>query len=328
MKNGLILPCNSEACSHYRLSQPLAAYAHFSKARIARSSNGCGNINEFRKHGFDAVFSQREPGHGEYQIKWRKEFPDTPMIYDFDDLLWKPHLKSTFKPSPEYLHGINQQVSVASAITVSTKEMGEEVFARYGRESIVVPNLIGKQAFKAIRKRPAKMRVLWSGSKTHRPDLGQIIPVVIETKDRYDWFFMGDVPDTLKGIVTASQHVPFAQYLATMHGIGADVAIAPLTDHRFNECKSNLKLLEYGALGMATIATDYGPYRNSRADLVSVNDTEGWLRALRNLEKDTAWKKNVTNSQAYAERFRVDKNIPLLRRQYDKALSIKYAETP
>lgn len=322
MKNGLILPCGSKACAHYRLLQPLAAYAYARGARVMRSTNGVGTPEEFRLRGFDAIFAQREPGDAPRQKVLCESFPDVPFIYDFDDLLWQPHRQSTFKPSPEYLAGIDKQVGIASAITVSTPDMAHEVKKRYGRESVVIPNLMGKQEFRPIRKRPEKMTVLWAGSKTHRPDLEQIIPVVQKTHKRYNWIFMGDAPDEIANLVTRVSDVSFHNYLPTIHNLNADVGIAPLVSNTFNDCKSNLKLLEYGALGMATVASNVGPYRNSRGALVAENDTDGWLRELRRLEADAAWRKNVAASRSYAEKFRVDKNIPMLIRKYDEALGL------
>lgn len=322
MKNGLILPCGSQACAHYRLLQPLAAYAYASGAKVMRSTNGVGTPEEFKLRGFDAVFAQREPGDAPRQEVLHEAFPDVPFIYDFDDLLWQPHKQSTFKPSPEYLSGIDRQVRVASAITVSTLDMAQEVKSRYGRDSIVIPNLMGKQEFRPLRKRPEKMTILWAGSKTHRPDLEQIIPVVQQTHERYNWIFMGDVPVEISSLVTRVSDVSFRNYLPTLYNLNADVGIAPLIDNRFNACKSNLKIMEYGALGMATVASDVGPYKNSRGAMVAEGDTDGWIRELRKLERDTEWRKNVAASRSYAEKYRVDKNIPMLVRKYDEALGI------
>jgi hypothetical protein len=53
------------------------------------------------------------------------------------------------------------------------------------------------------------------------------------------------------------------------------VAITP-----FNRGKSNLRLLEYGALGIPVVCTDIDPYQNSPACRVK-NTTNTWVAALR-----------------------------------------------
>jgi glycosyltransferase involved in cell wall biosynthesis len=52
----------------------------------------------------------------------------------------------------------------------------------------------------------------------------------------------------------------FATWLQSQRGYS--VGLAPLMDNPFNIAKSNIKLLEYAALGMASVAADLPPYRN------------------------------------------------------------------
>jgi len=59
-----------------------------------------------------------------------------------------------------------------------------------------------------------------------------------------------------------------------------DVAIAPLALHDFNRCKSPIKLLEYGALGIPVICTDIEPYREAPVERLP-NHPPLWIEALR-----------------------------------------------
>jgi len=56
--------------------------------------------------------------------------------------------------------------------------------------------------------------------------------------------------------------------------------VAPLEQHPFNEAKSNLRLLEYGAMGWPVICSDVYPYRNAPVKRVT-DDTQAWITALR-----------------------------------------------
>lgn len=61
-----------------------------------------------------------------------------------------------------------------------------------------------------------------------------------------------------------------------------DIGVAPLEDIEFNLSKSNIKWMEYGAYGIPTIATDYGPYKmiNDGKNGFKVTNTKQWIDAL------------------------------------------------
>ena len=69
-----------------------------------------------------------------------------------------------------------------------------------------------------------------------------------------------------------------------------DVGLAPLLATAFNRAKSNIKQLEYSALGLATIAVDLEPYRNSpyhQATVLAEPTPEAFYLAMRRLALDT-----------------------------------------
>jgi glycosyltransferase involved in cell wall biosynthesis len=71
-------------------------------------------------------------------------------------------------------------------------------------------------------------------------------------------------------------------YPAKLASLNLDLALAPLEFHIFNDCKSNLRLLEYGACGYPVICTDTEAYRGYLpCTKVVSNSTEEWLEAIR-----------------------------------------------
>ena len=71
-------------------------------------------------------------------------------------------------------------------------------------------------------------------------------------------------------------------YPAKLASLNLDLAIAPLEINRFNEAKSNLRILEYGALGLPVVCTDIFPYQTDAAPVKRVaNDTAAWVAAIR-----------------------------------------------
>jgi len=66
-----------------------------------------------------------------------------------------------------------------------------------------------------------------------------------------------------------------------------DIGIAPLVDNAFTRCKSDMKFLDYAALGIAGIYSDLGPYAENVAHLetgwLASNSTEAWIEGLETL---------------------------------------------
>jgi glycosyltransferase involved in cell wall biosynthesis len=72
------------------------------------------------------------------------------------------------------------------------------------------------------------------------------------------------------------------EYPAKLASLNLDLALAPLEFHIFNDCKSNLRLLEYGACGYPVIVSATGAYGGYLpCTRVISNSTEEWLEAIR-----------------------------------------------
>jgi hypothetical protein len=121
----------------------------------------------------------------------------------------------------------------------------------------------------------------WAGAQQHTGDLELIFDVVKETSDEIQWVFFGlCFEEWLPYGVEAHDPVDFDLYPTTLAGLNLDLAVAPLAHNRFNQCKSDLKLLEYGALGIPVVCTDIDPYRNAPVTRVR-NTKHAWLQAIR-----------------------------------------------
>ena len=65
-----------------------------------------------------------------------------------------------------------------------------------------------------------------------------------------------------------------------------DIGVAPLVDNRFNRCKSDLKYLEYGMIGLPVVASAVAPYEGSVEHGVNgllARNPKDWLKHLRRL---------------------------------------------
>jgi glycosyltransferase involved in cell wall biosynthesis len=68
-----------------------------------------------------------------------------------------------------------------------------------------------------------------------------------------------------------------------LRALNLNLAIAPLADNAFNRCKSHLKILEYGILGLPVIAADLEPYRRCPVPRAAPDDAGAWIAAIRGL---------------------------------------------
>ena len=135
---------------------------------------------------------------------------------------------------------------------------------------------------KSLRRQGAKPRVGWAGAQQHSGDLALIIDLVKATADEVDWVFFGMCLEELRPYIKEEHPfvVDFDAYPKKLASLNLDIAVAPLEAHPFNEAKSNLRILEYGALGLPVICSDIYPYQNAPVKRVS-NDPQAWATALR-----------------------------------------------
>lgn len=150
----------------------------------------------------------------------------------------------------------------------------------------VVPNRLERDIWtrlEPVRREGPRPRVGWVGAQQHGGDLKLLEPVVRALADEVDWVFMGMCPATVEDCVKEThEFVSIRDYPAKMASLGLDLALAPLEIHPFNECKSNLRLLEYGALGWPVICTDIEPYRRGEPPVLRLpNHPDRWISAIR-----------------------------------------------
>src|SRR5690606_28289037 len=151
----------------------------------------------------------------------------------------------------DILRSLRRAFALVDRLVVSTPALAE-AFAGMHPDIRVARNRLPPAWWNGLpaprRSTGPKPRVGWAGGVSHTGDLEMIADVVAELADEVDWVFFGMCPDRLRPHV-AEFHpgVDIAQYPRALALLRLDLAIAPLEQNRFNECKSNLRLLEYGA---------------------------------------------------------------------------------
>jgi len=106
---------------------------------------------------------------------------------------------------------------------------------------------------------------------------------------------MGAIPPELETHKDKIEFHPWENifnYPQKMKSIEADIGIAPLQRIEFNECKSNIKSLEFIASGMTGIYTKIEPYKFMK--MQAENDDQ-MISMIEELAKDVSKRANVYN---------------------------------
>lgn len=217
---------------------------------------------------------------------YARHLPRVRRILTIDDLLTElprkhPSYKQGYKDGRQRLR---KNLSLLHRAVVSTRPLAD-LCAEMIDDVRIMPNCLewavwgDAQPPRLPRHKP---RVGWAGAQQHLGDLELIYPVVEALADEVDWIFMGMCPDALKPFVHESHDFErdFTAYPKALARLDLDLAIAPLEIHAFNEAKSNLRLLEYGAMGWPVICTDIHPYQNAPVTRLP-NEPEKWIKAIR-----------------------------------------------
>jgi glycosyltransferase involved in cell wall biosynthesis len=195
----------------------------------------------------------------------------------------------------------------------------------FGRRPVRAPTIPrphwSERLVRSVRSRTAassrltprpRCNLVYIGSRTHADDLAMLRPVLERLLERsavrFRLFVVGGEPDERREDRWYKRvHVPagFSRYPAFVTWLRSkcgswDIAVAPLRDTPFNRCKSDLKFLEYSALGLPGIYSDVVPYSESVRDgetgLLVSNDEEAWCQAMVRLAENADLRARVARS--------------------------------
>jgi glycosyltransferase involved in cell wall biosynthesis len=284
----MALPGDHDGCGYHRVIDP------FTATREAGLIDGClspGHYGPFDLAAFEAdtIFVQRQFTDAQiHHLGHYRRFSKAKVVYELDDLATKLPATNLFKAAvpKDITDRLRKALGLCDRLVVTTDAL-KEAYRGMIADIRVVPNYVDRGRWEGLaprRRIGAKPRVGWAGGASHTGDLALLVDLVKATADEVDWIFFGFCIDEIKPYVKelhAGVAVP--DYPAKLAALDLDLAVAPLAENAFNDCKSNLKLLEYGILGYPVIASDFGPYRRSQEFPVTLvkNRQEEWLSALR-----------------------------------------------
>ncbi len=281
------LPVNTSAVGHYRVTGPLSALEAAGRV-IARVAYESPSTVEIERLSPDTIVLQGRYSEGAVgDILRMKKYSRALRIFEIDDYIVsapKKNVHTRNQPlNTEQL--LREGIALCDRVVVTTQPLADALSGMHG-DIRVVPNMLAPDPWATLSSRrgtSSKPRVGWGGGTSHTGDLEIIAEVVRELANEVEWVFFGMCPDALRPYVHEYHPaIGLRGYPFKLASLNLDLALAPLEFHIFNDCKSNLRLLEYGACGYPVICTDTEAYRGFLpCTRVRSNSTEEWLQAIR-----------------------------------------------
>ncbi|VVN09936.1 hypothetical protein PS662_03796 [Pseudomonas fluorescens] len=283
----LAIPINETAVGHYRVTQPFL--------ELEAAGQVLGNLAfhtpsdiELERQSPDVIILQGRYSEGAVnEVERVKNSSRAFRIFELDDYVIDVPKKNAHvrKAIVGVEKIVRRAIGLCDRVVVSTQPLADALKGMHD-DIRVVPNMLAPYLWNGLssqRRTSRKPRVGWGGGTSHDGDLAIIADVVRLLADEVEWVFFGMCPPALKPFVHEFHpSVGLQAYPGKLASLNLDLALAPLEFHIFNDCKSNLRLLEYGACGYPVICTDTEAYRGYLpCTKVVSNSTEEWLEAIR-----------------------------------------------
>lgn len=291
----LVHPGDMFGCGHYRMLYPFQAMQ--SRGLVEGTvSIGLMHPSDLERYEPDAIILQRQIGADRIEAMRRiKAFSRAFKVYELDDYLPNLPVKSEHRNQmpKDIVRSLRLGLGFVDRFVVSTEPLAD-AFNGFHSDIVVMPNRLPFETWGGIERARVprgRMRVGWAGGSSHTGDLALIADVVKELAKEVDWVFFGMCPEPLRPYVKEwHKGVSIENYASMLAALDLDLAIAPLEHNAFNACKSNLKLLEYGACGYPVVCTDIEPYRGLVPVTRVKNRFSEWVDAIRGhiAERDAA----------------------------------------
>lgn len=309
-----------------RLIEPLAALEDYSVKLASGIQNQKLTIDYETLLMRDIIVVQRDfPSEDTLPILKKLKALGKKLVYETDDafhLIPENHSKAFHRAKAP---AIFEFAKLADVISVSTEALANE-FKSYGKVILLSnrlsPNLWKDSLILQKNQKRANLssniRVGLIGGANHRDDFLMIKEAVSQIASQYPlitWVSYGEsavnlsnqIPEC-KGFENHPTNYQYPSHPSRMADLALDIALTPLIDDRFNACISNLKFLELGFLGVATVFSNTSSYNQTVVDgktgLLANNTTESWVNAIKQLITD----ENLRNSLGKSAQQEVQNN--------------------
>ncbi|MGE9549824.1 glycosyltransferase family 2 protein [Erwinia amylovora] len=277
---------DTAGCGHYRIIGPFSAMEKEGRAN-GKLHNRLLSVAELAQHKPDSLVIQRR--YSEIFQNWMAPVvaaTEIFKVYELDDYILnvplKNHHHKDFKQ--DMWKKMRRSLGFFDRFVVSTQPLAD-AFKGMHSDIVVMQNRLPVHWWgnlQSQRRYGKKPRVGWAGGSSHTGDLEMIVDVVKEFANDVEWVFLGMCPPKLRPYIHELHYgVDIEIYPATLAALNLDLALAPVEDNIFNACKSNLRLMEYGACGVPVICSDVECYRGDLPVTRVRNRFKDWRDAIR-----------------------------------------------
>lgn len=293
---GLNYVADYGGCGHWRLMWPSQLLNATQRAIIHNSSIMIESENYYKN--ITSIRMQRQVAP--HQLKFFKFLQALKskhginLIYEIDDVFLYDDIPKYNRFRSAYSDPNIKKIGTSimkdcDEVTVTCNYM-KDYYSQFCNNITVIPNYMPRswidryydesrlyKNYDKHVKQKRKPRVLYSASGAHFDttgynkyvdDFSHINNTIRSTYNDIQWVFLGAFPIPLKDLVTSGK-VEFhnwsmiPHYPDKIYDLQVNMTIAPLQDNVFNRCKSDLKLIEPGALGLPAICQDIVTYQNA-----------------------------------------------------------------
>ncbi len=300
---------------------------------------------------YDIVFTNRlfnGFGSNSYLSTWATKWKKAggKIIYDLDDDFFDAEeiaarLGVSVQEAQGNLEKIKSFLKFADTVTVSTSALQEKVLP-YNSSTFLVRDVLDAELWDldsdeiaADKKADGVIRIGYIGTPTHAGNIDVVAEAARKIESEYKgkiiFEFVGafnnGMPPFGTNIPVGNTYYPaFVRWL--IGRIDWDIGIIPLAESSFNKEKSDLKFLEYSALGLAIAVSDVPTYheviRNEENCLAVENTTDAWYATLkRMIEDDHLRLRLAKNAKRDVRAFSAQNNIDIYEEIISTTLNAK-----
>lgn len=357
----LFLPKDTKGCGFYRMMVPANEIKKQNLADVILDNK----LDEQVVGWADVIIAQRVVEPMWYEAIEKLHGMGKKVIYEIDDFL---NSVSPHNPSFDFWSPMNDNLSRAlkimkecDAVQVTTNRLRNE-YALWNPHIEALGNYLDASIWDNPRwtathwtnfykkKNDNIIRIGWAGASSHYHDLQLVEKVITDLCRKHHnihFCMIGYHGQSKRGSdlfqdisTTPCPHCKEEGQLEKIDGIDLlyypsklkesvfDIGIAPLIETGFNQCKSDLKIKEYSALGIPVIASNIKPYsesvKNGHTGFL-VSTAKEWYDSLEVLIKSKQLRERLgRNNYRWYKQNTIDKHIHKWINFYSRISSMKF----